>query len=353
MRLLYAVRNGKKICTAYHLVNGCNTQACHVLSQLLCDKSHEVLHILRFSAESLTKFRILGSHTNRAGIQIADSHHHAAHGYKGSSCKTEFLCTEKCCDSNVTAAHQLTVCLDTYTVTKSVHDQCLMCLCKSQLPRKSCIVDGASRCRSGTSVVSGDQNGLCSGFCNTGSDRTDTSLGNQFYGNICILVCIFQVIDQLCQILDGVDIVVWRRRDQADSRCGMTGFCNPRINLLCWKMSAFTRLCTLCHLDLDLSCRYQVTAGNTETSAGYLFDRRAAVIVCSRGIQTLITFATLTGIGFSMEMVHGDGQCLMCFLGNGTVGHGTCLKSFYNVVNTLNLVDGKRLFCKLEVQKSS
>ena len=118
-------------------------------------------------------------------------------------------------------------------------------------------------------------------------------------------------------------------------------------------MSTFTRFCTLCHLDLNFSCRYQITAGNAETSAGYLFDSGATVIVCSCGIQTLITLSTLTGIGFSMEMVHGDGQCLMCFLGNGTVGHGTCLKSFYNVVNTLNLIDGKRFFCKLEVQKSS
>ena len=156
-----------------------------------------------------------------------------------------------------------------------------MCLCKSKLPRKSCIVDGTSRCRSGTSVVSGDQNGLCSGFCNTGSDRTNTSLGNQFYGNICILVCIFQVIDQLCQVLDGIDIVMRRRGDQGNTRCGVTGFRNPWINLLRRKMSTFTRFCALCHFDLDFSCRHQITAGNTETTTGYLFDCRTSVIFCS------------------------------------------------------------------------
>ena len=296
MRLLHTVRNCKKVCTAYHLINGGNTKACHVLSQLLCDKAHEVLHILRFSAESLTKLRILGSHTNRTGIQVADSHHHAAHSYKRCCCKTEFLCTEKCCNGNVPTAHQLTVCLDTYTVTKSVHDQCLMCFCKSKLPWKSCIMDGASWRCSCTSVISGDQNSLCSGLCNTGGYSTNTSLRNQLYGNIRIFICIFQVIDQLCKILDRVDIMMRRRGDQADSRCRMTGFCDPRIYLLCRKMSTFTRLCTLCHLDLDLFCRNQVTAGNTETSACYLFDRRAAVIVCSCGIQTLITFTTLTCI---------------------------------------------------------
>ena len=54
-----------------------------------------------------------------------------------------------------------------------------------------------------------------------------------------------------------------------------------------------------------------------------------------------------------MEMVHGNSQCLMCFLGNRTVGHGTCLKSFYNILNTLNLVDWNRLLGKLKVQKTS
>ena len=29
-----------------------NTKSCHIFSQLLCNKAHEVLHILRFSAES-------------------------------------------------------------------------------------------------------------------------------------------------------------------------------------------------------------------------------------------------------------------------------------------------------------
>ena len=54
-----------------------------------------------------------------------------------------------------------------------------------------------------------------------------------------------------------------------------------------------------------------------------------------------------------MEMVHGNSQSLMSFLRNRTVRHGTCLKSFYNILNTLNLVDGNRLLGKLKVQKTS
>ena len=63
-----------------------------------------------------------------------------------------------------------------------------------------------------------------------------------------------------------------RRGDQADARSGMTGLCNPRVNLLCRKVSALTWLCTLCHFDLDFFCSYQIAAGNAKTSAGYLLD---------------------------------------------------------------------------------
>ena len=131
-----------------------NTKACHIFSQLLSDKSHEVFYVFRFSTETFTKFRVLCCHTDRAGIQVADTHHDASHGYKRSCRKTKFLCTEKCCNGNVTAAHQFTVCLDADTVTESVHDQGLVCLGKTKFPRKSCIVDGTSRCCTGTSIVS-------------------------------------------------------------------------------------------------------------------------------------------------------------------------------------------------------
>ena len=189
-----------------------------------------------------------------------------------------------------------------------------MCFCKSQFPWKSCIVDRTSWSCTCTSVITGDQNRLCTCFGNTCCNCTHTCFRYQFDRNICIFICILKVINQLCQVLDRIDIVMRWRGDQADTRCGMTGFGNPWIYFLCRKMSTFTRFCTLCHLDLDFSCRYKITAGYTETSAGNLFDRGASVIAASCGIQSFVTFTALTCIGFSMKVIHGDRQCLMCFL---------------------------------------
>ena len=77
-----------------------------------------------------------------AGILMADTHHDATHGNQRSRCKTELLRTEDGCDGNITAAHQLTVGLDSDLVTKSVLHQCLVCFRKTEFPGKSGVVNG-------------------------------------------------------------------------------------------------------------------------------------------------------------------------------------------------------------------
>ena len=93
-----------------------------------------------------------------------------------------------------------------------------MGLSQSQLPWKSCVVDRAFRSRAGTSVISGDQDNLGTCFGNAGSYSSHSCLRNKFYGNTRIFIGIFQVIDQLGQILDRINIVMRRRGDQTYAR---------------------------------------------------------------------------------------------------------------------------------------
>ena len=55
--------------------------------------------------------------------------------------------------------------------------------------------------------------------------------------------------------------------------------------------------------------------------------------------QTLQALTALTGVGLAAQPVHGNGQSLMGFLGNGAVGHGAGLKPLHDGVHTLNLID--------------
>ena len=228
-----------------------------------------------------------------------------------------------------------------------------MGLCQSQFPGKSGIVDGVSRCRTGTAVIAGYQDDLGSRLGYTGCYGSHTGFGYQLHGDSCLGVGIFQIVDQLRQILNGVNIVMRGRRDQGHTGCGMSGLGDPGIYLSSGQMSALAGFCSLCHLDLDLLCTYQVTAGDAETSAGYLLDGRTTVESIRAYGQTVQILTAFTGIALAVQMVHGDGHGLMGFLGNGTVGHGTGLESGHDGFYRLYFLDGHALFRIIEVHQSS
>ena len=67
-------------------------------------------------------------------------------------------------------------------------------------------------------------------------------------------------------------MVRWRR-DQPDAGSGVSGLGYPRVDLVTGQLSAFTRLCSLRHLDLDVVAVDEVLTGNTETPRRDLLDR--------------------------------------------------------------------------------
>ena len=111
-------------------------------------------------------------------------------------------------------------------------------------------------------------------------------------------------------------------------------------------MAAFPGLGPLCHLDLNLPCADQIPGSHTEPAGSHLLDGGTPV-----GIQPLHVLSALAAVGFSMDLVHGDGQCLMGLLGNGTVGHGSGLEPGHDRVHRLHLFDGNAFFrpCKIQL----
>ena len=228
-----------------------------------------------------------------------------------------------------------------------------MGLGKTKLPGKPCVVDGTFRRCPGAAVITGDQDHLGPGLCHAGSHRAHSCLGDQLYGNTGVFIRIFQVIDQLGQILDGVDIVVRRRGDQADSGRGVPGLRDPGVDLPGRKVAALAGLCPLRHLDLDLFGADQIPAGDPEPCACHLLDGRAPVVLGPGGIQTLLAFSSFSGVGFPVEQIHGDSQGLMGFLGNGPVGHGAGLKPLYDLFHAFYFFQGNPFLREPEVHQGA
>ena len=58
-------------------------------------------------------------------------------------------------------------------------------------------------------------------------------------------------------------------------------------------------------------------------------------------------------IGFTMELVHGNSQTLMGFLGNGTIGHCTGLETGHNGIHAFHLIQRNAFLRIFEIQKGS
>ena len=87
-----------------------------------------------------------------------------------------------------------------------------------------------------------------------------------------------QVVDELLEVLDRVDVVVRRRRDQADAGRRVAHPADVLVDLVAGQLAALAGLGALGHLDLQLVGVDQVVDRHAEAARGHLLDRRAAQV---------------------------------------------------------------------------
>jgi hypothetical protein len=339
---------------AYHLVDGSETKLSHDGSELVGHIVEEVDDVLGSSGELLAKLRILGSDTNRASVQVALSHKDTAHSDKRSGGKAPFLSTEQTSQGNITTSLELTVSLNNDTTTQVVENQRLMSLSQTQLPRKTGVLDTSPSRGTGTTIVTRDQDVIGLGLGYTRGDDADTDLRHKLDRNSGSRARALKIVDQLLEILDGVNVVVRGRRDKTDTRGGVTGASNRLGHLVSRKLTTLTRLGTLGHLDLKLVGVSKVGRSDTETARSDLLDSRTHGVTVRHTLRSLGILTTLTSVGLAAKAVHGNGESRVRLHGDGTVRHGASAESSDDVSPRLDLVDGNRsAVFKLEVKKTT
>ncbi len=60
------------------LVQGAETELRQVFAHLLGDELEEVHHVVDLAGVALAQLRVLGGDADRAGVEVAHAHHHAA-----------------------------------------------------------------------------------------------------------------------------------------------------------------------------------------------------------------------------------------------------------------------------------
>ena len=230
--------------------------------------------MLRISREAFTQPRILRRDARRTGVEVTDAHHDAADRHQRRGGEPELLGTEQRGDRDIASGLQLPIGLDRDAAAQVVEHEGLVRLGQPQLPRQARVRGRGERRSAGAAVVAADQHHIGMRLGDARSDGADADLGHQLHADARCTVGVLQVVDQFCEVLDGIDVVVRRRRDEPHTRRGVPRLGDPGIDLGARKLPAFARLGALRHLDLDLLGAHQVLAGDTEAARGDLLDRR-------------------------------------------------------------------------------
>ena len=138
------------------------------------------------------------------------------------------------------------------------------------------MLDGAERRSAGAAGVAGDEHDIGVRLGDAGSDGADANFRDELDGDARLRVDVLEVVDELREIFDRVDVVMRRRRDEADAGDGVADARDVVVDFVAGQLAAFAGLCALRHLDLQLVGVDEVVGGDAEAAAGHLLDGAAA-----------------------------------------------------------------------------
>ena len=156
------------------------------------------------------------------------------------------------------------------------------------------------------------------GLGNAGSHSAHAHLGHELDRHVSRAIAVLQVEDELREVLNRVDVVVRRRRDEADADGRVAAASDGGVDLVAGKLAALARLGALRHLDLQLIRVGQVVDSHAEAAGRDLLDGRAPVV-----LKALRRLAALTGVALGTHGIHGLGQGRVRLHGDGAVRHGS------------------------------
>src|SRR3712207_334859 len=192
-------------------------------------------------------------------------------------------------------------------------------------------------------VVAGDGYVIRPGLRDAGGYRPDSHLGDELDAHIGARVGVLEVVDELGEVLDGVDVAVGRRGDQTYP---WRRVAHPRYvlrDLVPRELAALAGFGPLGHLDLQHVRVDEVLGSDAEATARYLLYGAAAVVPIALRI-----LASLPRIGFSADAVHSHRQGLVRLLAERAERHRARHEALDYLLGRLDLFEGYRVLLELE-----
>jgi len=247
----------------------------HDAAGFLRQQEEEVDGVLRRADEALPEHRVLRGDADGAGVQMALAHHDAADGDQRRGGEAELVGAEQGADDDVAAGLQAAVDLQRDARAQALFHQDLLRLGEADLPRRAGMLDGGEGAGARAAVIAGDGDMVGARLGDAGGDRADADFGHELHRHPAFRVDVLQVEDELGDVLDGIDVMMRRRRDQADARRRVTHLGDHRVDLVAGQLAAFAGLGALGDLDLHHVGVDEVFRRHAEAARRHLLDGRA------------------------------------------------------------------------------
>ena len=188
-----------------------------------------------------------------------------------------------------------------------------------------------------------------------GGHCAHTQLGSELHGDARVRVRVLEIVNQLRNVLDGVDVVVRRRADESHPGGGIANGGDHLVHLEPGQLAPFARLCPLHDLDLQLVGICEVIYGHPEATARYLFDGRARGVTVLERDEAPGVLTALARVGFAADAIHRNGEGLMRFDGYGAEAHGPRGETLHYFALRLDFFEWNRstIDARLEAQQPS
>ena len=294
----------QQIGAANDVIKTARANLCQNLAHFLRVEGDKIDNLICIACEFRAQAFILRANAHGAGVRLALTHHDASHGNQCSRADTIFFGPHHGCHDNVTTCAQATIGAQGDAVAQVVHRQDLMRLCQAHLPWQTRIFNRGRGASTRATIMARDQDDIRLCLSDTRRNRANARRGHQFHGHFGAWVDLLEIIDQLRQILDGIDVVMRWRRDQRHAFGRMTQARNQICHLHARQLTTFTRLGTLCNLDFQLLAMVQIFRCNTKATRCDLFDLSAWVVTIWFWREMCGIFTTFTTIRFCTNAIH-------------------------------------------------
>ena len=115
-------------------IDGAHAELRHYFAHVLRDKTQEIDDLIGVAHKFFAQFGMLRGHTHRAGIEVANAHHDAAHGDECCGGKSKFFGTEQGCNNHIAPGFELSVGFDYDARSQIVEHEGLMGFGNAEFP---------------------------------------------------------------------------------------------------------------------------------------------------------------------------------------------------------------------------